>query len=269
MLYNTVETDEVGTNVTIYKIAIPIRHNELGDEDFGVYINAVGYNYKEPTPEETPGAVDPPVEPVTTTGLKTTCTTKIRESRDVSQQTMIVRYNPDRFNTLLGSHVVSNMQLAGSGITISSNKKACYITYTRALFVNLPIYLCGTTTQQVGQWYTVVATFSKNGSTATERLFLNGNREAQDTYYYTEIPENGLVPYSVGYEPGLLLNFAFFEGTISDVIIINGYALTEAEAQAVSSNLNANRSIINSHNDSVRLNLDFTQEDTYTNYCKQ
>ena len=269
MLYNTVETDEVGTNVTIYKIAIPIRHNELGNEDFGVYVNVIGYNYKEPAPEETPGVVDPPVEPVSLEGLKTTCTTRIRESHDVSQQTMIVRYRTDRFNTLLGSHVVSNLQLAGSGIAIDSSKKVCYITYTRLLLVNLPIYLCGNVTQKTGEWYTVVATFSKNGESATERLYVNGVREAHDTYYYSEIPENGLVPYAVAYEPGLLLNFAFFEGTISDVIILNGYALSEGEAQAVSSNLNANRNIINSHNDSVRLNLDFSKPDTYSTHCRE
>lgn len=72
MLYNTYEADNLeDDNVNVYKISIPIYHNDL-EGNYGVEIVAVGYDYDEPevlepeAPETPPeGGGEEPEEPVT------------------------------------------------------------------------------------------------------------------------------------------------------------------------------------------------------------
>lgn len=55
MLYNTYESDGLDEEINVYKISIPIYHNDL-EGNYGIEIVAVGYNYEEP--EIIAGSVD-------------------------------------------------------------------------------------------------------------------------------------------------------------------------------------------------------------------
>lgn len=60
MLYNTYEKDNLeDDNVNVYKISIPIYHNDL-DGNYGVEVIAVGYDYVEPIIREPESPIIPP-----------------------------------------------------------------------------------------------------------------------------------------------------------------------------------------------------------------
>ena len=75
--------------------------------------------------------------------------------------------------------------------------------------------------------------------------------------------------FGIAYEPGTDFNTAYFDGTISDVIIINGAVMTEADDKTISGNLrtSTSRNIIKDYKSSTILDADFTEDTTYDKYC--
>ena len=75
--------------------------------------------------------------------------------------------------------------------------------------------------------------------------------------------------FGIAYEPGTDFNTAYFDGVISDVIIINGAVMPESDVKTVTANLrtSASRNIIKNYQSGTIFDADFTEDTTYNKYC--
>ena len=198
ILDRTYEEDNLSDNSIIYKINIPITHNDLGDEDFGIKVVAIGYDYdaKAGTAESGSATTADGKEFMSTT--RTTCKTRIYAKENIKYQTIVARFkgsaiNDDgKSNTV--SAIVSNMNFNGSSVIVEAQRKTEYTYPTNRYILDPPRYrlcyyyyfttnsgvregVCLQTESNPGvnysvwdahiyktnRWYTVIATFDGTG----------------------------------------------------------------------------------------------------------
>ena len=228
MLYNTHESDQFEEpNVNVYKISIPIYHNDLKG-NYGISIVAVGYNYKydEIGNDEQGGSITAPDDLNKNDGREyngyiTGTSYVVREKQ--KEQTIVARV---RFNESGHQHILSNMQLGGSSLTVGDvvNKnsgKLCYNAYveTNDKFSQKYQKICHTSAITTGNnFYIVVGRFDSVSKTMA--IFVNGNKTS------LTLPDNSFISpstidYSIGGNSGgsLGVNSYYLKGLVSQVLV--------------------------------------------------
>lgn len=247
LLYNTHASDNMEeANVNVYKIYIPIRHNDL-EGDYGISIVAVGYNYTydDVGGEEQGGSTTAPEDLNKNDGREyngtyITGTNYVSRTKQQSQ-TIVARVKIDNKNH---QHIVSNMQLGGSSLTVGtpSNKtsgKMCYNAYleTTSKYSQAYTTVCSDTSISTGTFYTVVGRF--DGANNKLSIFVNGT-EKQTTVGAGSFISPSTLEYGVGGNSGgpLGVNSYYLDGMVSHVVIFNQPISNSGIAGCLAGNIN-------------------------------
>lgn len=230
MLYNTHESDQFEEeNVNVYKISIPIYHNDL-EGNYGISIVAVGYNYTydEAGGDEQGGSTTAPENLNKNDGREyngyiTGTNYVVREKQ--AAQTIVARV---RFNDNGHQHILSNMQLGGSSLTVGkttalSNRLLCYNAYVETLDKFSQTYktICHSTAITTGNsFYIVVGRFDSTSKQMS--IFVNGtqtNLTLSDNSFISSSP----IDYSVGGNSGGSqgVNSYYLNGVVSHVLVFD------------------------------------------------
>jgi len=237
MLYNTDESDNFEEkNVNVYKISIPIYHNDLTG-NYGISIVAVGYNYtyNEVGEEEQGGSTTAPedlnkAEGRLYNGYITGTNYTVRNNQLF--QTLVAKV---KFNSKGHQHILGNMQLGGSSLTVGTptNKTSgqlCYNAYvkTNAKYSQTYKSICTEDLQiDTDAFYTIVGKFdSSNGKMD---IFVKSDKknsidkktlpEGEFSISSTILPST--IEYGVGGNSGGTqgVNTHYLDGVVSQVLI--------------------------------------------------
>ncbi|MBR4262903.1 MAG: type II secretion system protein [Bacilli bacterium] len=288
MLYKTYQEDNLGENVIIYKIAIPIYHNDLGDEDFGIYVNAIGYNY-DATKVDGDATGGIPVGVQTAEGRQfkaeyhMKCITNNFSRTDLYKQTMIIRFKVGDLNKAKGSHLLGNLNNNGAALTIDNKGRVCYSAFLKSTETEKPVLhkLCsGESYVAANTWYTVVGGFKSNASASnttstgySEYLSVNNNEfnspSTAGSGFANYRISGSNINYSVGVEPGNVINLAFFDGIVQDVALYNGIAPTDGNPSGLGNGSVPIKTLIETSFGTTGkvFHYDFTDTSVYANFC--
>lgn len=180
-------------NVDLYRISIPIYHNDL-EGNYGINIVAAGYeySYKEPSVETSSGTnvQNVPESKETRDGRVydgyITDTTINPNKKAMDKETVIIRVKFDSANMNKFQQVFGNWQLGGSGITLSNrgmtNNKACFSAYvsTGNSYTTSYREVCSSASLASNTWYTLIGTFDKSSRKMTIYV-INGGSVAEQS----------------------------------------------------------------------------------------
>ena len=286
MLYRTYDDENLGKNTTIYKIAIPIYHNDLGDEDFGIYITAIGYNYDSTKVDgDGPGggvAVQDSNGRIFDSENHMKCITSVFSKSDLYKQSMIIRFKTgDNINKIKGKQLLSNLNGSGSALSINNGGHICYNAYLKSTETNKPtIYgLCSSDTVTTNTWYNVIGGFESNSNASNTdevgfNLYLSVNN-GYPMHISFSLPGSNYrisgsnLNYTIGAEPGSAINLAFFDGIVQDVALYNGISPNPISTYASGLGTGTIKTKIETTFGTTGkvFHYDFTDTSVYANYC--
>lgn len=263
MLYNTYESDNLeDSRVNVYKISIPIYHNDL-EGNYGIEIVAVGYNYDY---EESGGAIvgggsiTPPAETTTAEGRVYngyTTSTNYSLNSKVTSQTIVARLKFSSIGTY--QQFFGNWQLGGSGLTLgvsasTPNNKFCYGAYisTGKAFDNKYTTVCATSEVSANTFYTVVGTFDQADNKM--KIYVNGTLISSKTLSSGSYITASSLPFTVGGNIGQAKNTSYFYGTSSNVLIYDK-ALSAATISTCLTNSKVDTSCVASSDSTAKLKV--------------
>lgn len=229
MLYITHASDNLEEkNVNIYKISIPIYHNELKG-NYGISIVAVAYNYtyNDSGEEEQGGSITAPEELNKPEGRQyngyITSTNYVARTK-LQSQTIVARVKLDNKNH---QHILSNMQMGGSSLTVGkttakSNGQMCYNAYLETANKYSLKYetICSSASISTGTYYTVVGRFDSTNNKMD--IFVNGSKTSLTVAANSTIAPSA-IDYGVGGNSGGTqgVNTYYLNGIVSHVAIFN------------------------------------------------
>ena len=230
MLYHTYETNNLeDDNVTIYRISIPIYHNDL-EGNYGIEIVAIGYdyNYEETSEVVTGGTVQTPSSSLETAEGRTyngyVTTTNQTINADSNNLSVVARVKFSKVSSF--QQFFGNWQLGGSGLSLSSktstsNNKACF----GAQVSNSNDYsseyaeVCSSNTLTTGRFYTIVGTF--DSSAKVMKIYVDGVERGSKSLAANSKIDRSQLAFAIGGNPGYVNNSNLFYGTISHAIVYN------------------------------------------------
>ena len=247
LLYNTHASDNFEeANVNVYRISIPISHNDL-EGNYGISIVAVGYNYtyEDVGSDEQGGSTTAPEDLNKDDGREyngtyITGTNYISRTKQQSQ-TIVARVKIDNKNH---QHIFSNMQLGGSSLTVGirdnkANGQMCYNAYLETTSKYSQIYknICSDTEILTGTFYTVVGRF--DGASNKLSIFVNGT-EYPTTVRAGSFISPSTLEYGVGGNSGgpLGVNSYYLDGMVSHVVLFNQPISNSGISECLSGNIN-------------------------------
>ena len=286
MLYRTYKEDDLGENTIIYKISIPIYHNDLSDMDFGIYVTAIGYNYDSTKVDgdgESGGVtVQNSDGRIFTSDHHMKCITNNFSKTDLYKQSMIIRFKTgENINKVNGSHILSNLNGSGSALSINNDGHICYRAYLKSTETNKPtIYgLCSSDTVTTNTWYNVIGGFESNSNASNTdevgfNLYLSVNN-GYPMHISFSLPGSNYrisgsnLNYTIGAEPGSAINLAFFDGVVQDVALYNGISPNPISTYASGLGTGTIKTKIETTFGTTGkvFHYDFTDTSVYANYC--
>lgn len=285
MLYRTYDDENLGKNTTIYKIAIPIYHNDLGDEDFGIYITAIGFNYDSTKVDgDGPGggvAVQDSNGRIFDSENHMKCITSVFSKSDLYKQSMIIRFKTgDNINKINGKHLLSNLNGSGSALSIDNGGHVCYSAYLKSTETNKPTIhkVCSSNTVTTNTWYNVIGGFESNSSISNTNengysLYISVNNNPKTTTGGTDYSNYRIsgsnINYFIGAEPGNAINLAFYDGIVQDVALYNGTSPNPISTYASDLGTGSIKTKIETTFGTTNkvFHYDFTDTSVYANYC--
>lgn len=222
--------DDIGDNMTVYHIMIPIYHYDL-DGNYGISIVAIGYDYdyKSSGGVTAGGEVvqTPPEELTTEEGRKyngyVTTTNRLVNNK-MNQQTIIARVKFDSANISSYQQFFGNWQLGGSGLSLGSktatnSRKPCFSAYisTNDDYLSTYTEVCSDVTLNPDTFYTVVGTFD-NG---TMSIYVNGDLKKSKKILNNPSIDVSSLAFAIGGNPGKINNNNLLYGTISNAVVYN------------------------------------------------
>ncbi len=215
--HETQEADEIENDITIYRISIPIYHNDLSG-NYGINIVAPAYNY---TQGGTSGS-SKPVEPAATKTADGTkyagSVTEIQNVNAKSQLSVIARVKFDNSNFSSNQHFFGNWAMGGFGLSLK-NQKACFGTYLSTGNQNNLSYkeICSDALS-ADTFYTIVGVFDKASNKIL--IYVNGASKELAIPANSQIVDSDL-KLAIGGNIGRIKNTNYFYGTISHAIVCN------------------------------------------------
>ena len=285
MLYRTYKEDDLGENTIIYKISIPIYHNDLSDMDFGIYVTAIGYNYDSTKVDgdgESGGVtVQNSDGRIFTSDYHMKCITNNFSKTDLYKQSMIIRFKTgENINKVNGSHILSNLNSGGSALTIDNSGHICYSAYLKSTETEKPtVYkVCSTSIVTANTWYNVIGGFESNSNASNTNevgynlyLSVNNNKitSAGGSSYSNYRISGSNLNYTIGAEPGSAINLAFFDGIVQDVALYNGISPNPINTYAAGLGTGTIKTKIETTFGTTGkvFHYDFTDTSVYANYC--
>lgn len=245
-------------NVDLYKISIPIYHNDL-DGNFGINIVAAGYDYdyKEPSVGSSSGTN---VQNVPSSKEKDegriydgyiTDTTINPNKKALAKESVIVRLKFDSSNMNKFQQIFGNWQIGGSGITLSNrgmtNNKACFSAYVSSNnnpYTSTYREVCSDASLVANTWYTLIGTFDSDSSKMSIYVINTGGTIAEQNIALDakSSVDASTMSYAIGGNKASIedKNSNFFYGTISNALVYTSSLTKEAITECLSTSIDTN-----------------------------
>lgn len=245
-------------NVNLYKISIPIYHNDL-DGNYGINIVAAGYDYdyKEPSVGSSSGTN---VQNVPSSKEKSegrlydgyiTDTTINPNKNALEKESVIVRLKLDGSNMNKFQQVFGNWQLGGSGITLSNrgmtNNKACfsaYVSNNNNPYTSTYREICSDASLVANTWYTLIGTFD-SASNKMSIYVINTSGAVTEKNMSVEAKSSidaSTMSYAIGGNKASIenKNSNFFYGTMSNALVYTSSLSKDAITKCLSKSIDTN-----------------------------
>lgn len=231
MLYNTYESNHLeNDNVKIYRISIPIYHNDL-NENYGIEIVATAFNYDYEGSRDVvgDGTITSPDENLKTAdgtiynGYVTSTNRHI--DSDVKNQTIIARVKFDSAKMGTFQQYFGNWQLGGGGLSLGSrsnvaSNKACFGAQVsnNKLYTSTYTEVCSSTALSPNRFYIIAGTF--DSAAKTMKIYVDGVESGSMTLSADSVIDKSSMSFGLGGNPGVTTSNLFY-GTISNAIVYN------------------------------------------------
>ncbi len=250
--YYTVPEDK---NVDLYRISIPIYHNDL-EGNYGINIVAAGYDYsyKEPAVETSSGTnvQNVPSSKETSEGriydgyITDTIINPTKTPQEKLSVVARVKFNASNMNTF--QQIFGNWQLGGSGLTLSNrgmtNNKACFSAYISNGSPYNSSYreVCSEAPLVANTWYTLIGTFDGTGKRMSIFVVNNGGTVTEQSVILDDeySIDSSTMSYAVGGNKASVevKNSNLFYGIISNAIVYKATLSKEAITKCLSTSIN-------------------------------
>ena len=281
MLYKSSEIDNIeDRNVAVYKISIPIYHNDL-EGNYGISIVAVGYNYNYSETPEDPiegGAVDPSTIVTTSEGRVYNGYITIEPSTKIdsptTSQTIIARLKFDEEHLDAKQQFLGNMQYGGSALSLEE-RKFCYGFYLYGAsnvvddFTGIYNRNCirdNKLNVEADKFYTVIGVVNSDDANGDNGIKIYVYDDVGKVYQNNFGTDSGAVisvshlNFAMGGNQGDAIHSNYFYGTISDALIYD-VALGEETIANCINNGNIDRTCINTtYENNKKLDLDLRKK---------